>query len=1076
MKSVRLKLFSEPFHEAKIAIRLFQLFQGQFLNPNSINQEKYFRSKLTKFKNDGSILSFLEEYNETSLIDVVQATGIALNFWVYPSEQCDDLIIPRLVRTFSCHSPFFGTLNLWVNRESTEINIESKLRLILDETFIRKINENCISFSQNISKFTGFPVSYIDQLWPLPFSIMTERKFAKIFGFGFEFWEAETRYCKKTDKLVTASKRLYKSSQQKFVTLQAVTTGWNDEKHLITSADLFVLRNSEDFKFFMCPKPWCFFNSDQIGEMNRHKCKNKTTVTFCQRNLLSETAKEYMIRKGIISEFSNFNFVAFDIETFGRPEDTHLSEKTLVKSSHRLVSISVTPNFGNFGSQVFMRDDWSEESLDKTVKDFWNFILKMKVEHIKSIPQDIINALDYVEHQLNGDLTVNKRAQLRRCKRYLKSLFHLKVIGFNNERFDNVVLFPTLLKIWDPKNSNSKTNPLDVIRRGNGLMTIRYDGVIINDSHNFYVSGSLDSFGRRFGAPINKLIWPYEHFKSISELDTTDWPKFRTFQNTLRQHNNISNVIDSMRTAYDYAYNNLKVSPKQFFEQFDINDAFEPFEVNTFPADLRLKENVGHFFPIDPLTYCEVWHHYVTCLNSGEYFSLKDYLRKYNEVDTVVTATAFTNMSKLFHQKFQVNLLDYPSLPSAALQILWNFYDSNCDAPYTFCQNFDWVANSFRDQLQGGYSGVMHTHVEIGASEFTYGDAVYFAPDGQVFVEFRYDDFSNLYGFAKQQKLPAGMGHLFTKNEDGTFDTELMLPTEIEDRCKFKAKFSKEAIEWLSYQQSLPQFQDYKIEMYVNGGEKLCILEGLEFSPDGYVQINGHSYYFQYYGCAYHDHNCSISRKSPFLRDDTEERNRKINKLCQRYGTLITIYSCDWYKLRRSVTYRHVISKFFNQKKVKEQTIINAIISGDIYGFVCCDIHSPQNVIDFYMKLNWPPIMAKITPDETMISPFILERMKANGQKIETEQLTQCFHAKNHLISTDFFQFYHSVGMKLSNIKYVIEYSPCKPLKKFVDEVTECRKQAVLANQKELQEIYKVSIKRLNRSFIAHCLKTSLFS
>ena len=1059
MHSIKLKLFKEVWNETHIAIHLYQLFRGQFVNELSRNPDKYLRAKISKFKKDESFFIFLQNNKDKKLIDIAQATGIAVNFWLVPSEQSDDLIIPRLVRSVHCTSPFYGTVNLILNRESDYDNYETGLRLVVNNEFIDKIHSTCVGFNQNISKFTGYPVSYIDQLWSLPFSFLDERKFAQLFGFGFELWEADTKYCRLEKKLVTVTKRLFKSSQPKFVTLQVVNNNWDHEKFMITSSDLFVLRKSEDFQIFVCPNEWCFYNTDKIYEFTRHtdKCTNQTKVKFRQRNLLSETPREFLIRKGMIGNYNSFNLVAFDIETFGTTEDTFLTEKTLVKTSHRMVSVSVTPNFGDLPTKVFMRDDWSEESLDKVVKDFWLHLLMLKDEHIKTIPPEIHHTRDRIEDLLSQKLPPDEKAMLHRCKKYLKSFFKLKLIGFNNESFDNVVLFPSLLKYWNPINSNSKDRPLRAVLRGNGMMTINFDGVDIDDAHNFYVSGNLDSFGRRFGAPVQKLIWPYEHFNCISQLETNDWPKYKYFQNTLKQFNDTSTIIESMQEAYEYARIHLRVNPKLFFDQFDIYEAFESFVLeDTFPSSLILRPNSDHFFPVKPLTYVQVWDFYQKSLERGEFFSLRDYLKYYNQVDTMVTATAFTNMAKLFYDKFNINILEYPSLPSVALQILWKNYDKECDAPYTFSEQYEWVVNEIRENLQGGLAGPMHIHVEIGASDRKFANAVHLAPDGQPFVEFRTDDMSNLYGKGLLDDLPAGIGHIFTKNDNGHFDTELMIDRK--DQSKFKAKFSKESLDWLSYQQSKPEFKGHKIHHYCNGGEKLCIIDNLEFHPDGFTCINNHNFYFQYMGCAFHNHGCEISKRSPFINNEFDKRCHNISKLCQKDGTLIEIYSCQWAIMRKTLTYKHSISRFFNQKNIKEKVIFDAIISGDIFGFVCCDIRSPQHVIDFYMKLNWPPVMSKVTPEPEMISPFILERMLKKGKKIETQQLTQTFHAKNHLISTNFFQFYHSVGMELSNIRYVVEYSRCQPVKKFVEDVTECRKQAVLTNQKELQDIYKVCI------------------
>ena len=54
------------------------------------------------------------------------------------------------------------------------------------------------------------------------------------------------------------------------------------------------------------------------------------------------------------------------------------------------------------------------------------------------------------------------------------------------------------------------------------------------------------------------------------------------------------------------------------------------------------------------------------------------------------------------------------------------------------------------------------------------------------------------------------------------------------------------------------------------------------------------------------------------------------------------------------------------------------------------------------------------------------------------------------------FKYYHSRGMKMSNLEFCVEYSRDKPIADFVQQMTEHRKQATRDGNKELQMLYKV--------------------
>ena len=106
------------------------------------------------------------------------------------------------------------------------------------------------------------------------------------------------------------------------------------------------------------------------------------------------------------------------------------------------------------------------------------------------------------------------------------------------------------------------------------------------------------------------------------------------------------------------------------------------------------------------------------------------------------------------------------------------------------------------------------------------------------------------------------------------------------------------------------------------------------------------------------------------------------------------MYGCQWKLLEKSITIQKPYSHFLDRNTVRENEIFEAIINDKLFGMVKVDIYSPPSVVERYMKLNYPPIIRKVTPEESMISPRILANMKAKKTPIAKDQLTQCFHAK----------------------------------------------------------------------------------
>ena len=299
--------------------------------------------------------------------------------------------------------------------------------------------------------------------------------------------------------------------------------------------------------------------------------------------------------------------------------------------------------------------------------------------------------------------------------------------------------------------------------------------------------------------------------------------------------------------------------------------------------------------------------------------------------------------------------------------------------------------------------------------------------------------------------MPTGAGYLYSRTTSGKFKWTSLLK---------KSSFSYEAIEWISFLETHDPFFSKigkKIQHAMNGGEVEINHFGRRFHPDGFLEHNGIKYLFFYDGCVYHtcQNKCTDFMNSSHInkRDDIER-----NETLSNFGVVKYISSCEWRQMRKPDDFKVNLSYFFNRKTlICENELKTAIENNKIFGIVQCDIQSTHQVEEKFMRLNFPPVFQHTEVTEELIGPSMLALLKSNGLKLPlAKQLTLCFNATNHLITTDQFLFYKRQGFILKNISLVIEYQKDKPLKKFVDIITEERKNATRVKDDSKQQLYKL--------------------
>ena len=126
------------------------------------------------------------------------------------------------------------------------------------------------------------------------------------------------------------------------------------------------------------------------------------------------------------------------------------------------------------------------------------------------------------------------------------------------------------------------------------------------------------------------------------------------------------------------------------------------------------------------------------------------------------------------------------------------------------------------------------------------------------------------------------------------------------------------------------------------------------------------------------------------------------------------------------------------------ESLLNAIILGEVFGFAVVDIQTPKSIIDKHLKDSFlfPPIIKRLELDESYLSDFMRSRYEAENKKLKMETVVQGYHGSDVFAMTPLIQFWIRQGLEITDIKHFTQYQPGKMLKPFADEVTKLRIEA----------------------------------
>ena len=130
--------------------------------------------------------------------------------------------------------------------------------------------------------------------------------------------------------------------------------------------------------------------------------------------------------------------------------------------------------------------------------------------------------------------------------------------------------------------------------------------------------------------------------------------------------------------------------------------------------------------------------------------------------------------------------------------------------------------------------------------------------------------------------------------------------------------------------------------------------------------------------------------------------------------------------------------------KLNQKTLLRAIKNEEVFGFIQCDVTSPEAMVDKHLKNGFlfPPVITKQIVEDDMLSPFMKEQNDKRPLKQKDASPIQTYHGSKVFLFTPLVKLYMEMGMEISNITEVIQYYPGKCFLPFANRVVQLRSEA----------------------------------
>jgi hypothetical protein len=329
-------------------------------------------------------------------------------------------------------------------------------------------------------------------------------------------------------------------------------------------------------KKYSCPFCSKLFSSHQQVYKHLEKCSNGCKYIYPsgyykhQKSIFDELEEIGIFTK---SHCDNF-FAVFDYEVVLAPSNCNPSDKVVWTHRHIPISVSLASNVDGFlDPHTIINAD-----LDIILKEMIHYLEQIRLKVVEKARikwRDVFMQLDALMSLYHGDMqrvrslsttskdSINqshknkpntkrkgkKEERKRRIKtgselmkshleniyaKWLQYISQLVVLGFNNSKYDNVLIISRLAYYLNLHASKKSF----IVKKNNAYACIASDKFRILDICNYLAAGtSYSQFLKAFQIEEKKSYFPYEYLSSFEKLNETSLPPYDSFYSSLKQAN-----------------------------------------------------------------------------------------------------------------------------------------------------------------------------------------------------------------------------------------------------------------------------------------------------------------------------------------------------------------------------------------------------------------------------------------------------------------------------------------------------------------------------------------------------------
>ena len=206
---------------------------------------------------------------------------------------------------------------------------------------------------------------------------------------------------------------------------------------------------------------------------------------------------------------------------------------------------------------------------------------------------------------------------------------------------------------------------------------------------------------------------------------------------------------------------------------------------------------------------------------------------------------------------------------------------------------------------------------------------------------------------------------------------------------------------------------------------------------------------FEAEGCFYHFWPCQELR--PSLTEENIQRGSKKKEVSMNWDDITDkikasrFLKCgsanggDCNKTTNTVK-QHIREHFPYKRSLAAEQLLEEIRKGEIFGYVQCDNEVPENLRPKFK--NFPPIFKNTLVSRSDIGDFMTnyadeERFLSQPRKM----LISSFTLQNGTLSTPLLLFYLQMGLVVTKIHRLVQYTQKKSFNSFVQSAVDARKQ-----------------------------------